>query len=123
MAHHRRDDRGAISAHVALLPAVLALFFTVMQVSLWYYGQSVATTAARHGLDAARVEHGDASAGAATTREFLDQVGGVRNARVGVQRSAIDVTVTVDAEPITILGLVDVPIRVAVSAPVERRVE
>ena len=68
----RRDDRGAITASVAVLPAVLMLFFSVVQISLWFYGRSVATTAARHGLDATRVENGSSGEGEATISQYLD---------------------------------------------------
>ena len=36
----------------------MTVLLTVLQVAIWYYGQSVATAAAQHGLDAARVPVG-----------------------------------------------------------------
>jgi TadE-like protein len=119
----RRDDRGALSASVAVLPAVLMLFFAVVQISLWFYGRSVVTTAARHGLDAARVETGSAADGRATARQFIDQVGGVDGVRVQAARSATDAEVTVVAQPITLLPFLDTDITVTIDAPVERFVE
>jgi hypothetical protein len=119
----RRDDRGALSASIAVLPVVLMLFFAVVQISLWFYGRSVATTAARHGLDAARVETGTASDGIATANQFIDQVGGIDGVTVRASRSDTQVEVTVDAHPITLLPFFDVPIEVTIDGPVERFVE
>jgi hypothetical protein len=122
-ATRRRDDRGALSASVAVLPVVLMLFFAVVQISLWFYGRSVATTAARHGLDAARVETGTASDGIATARQFVDQVGGVEGVRVRAARTSTEAEVTVVAQPITLLPFFNADITVTIDAPVERFVE
>ena len=112
-----------MTASVAVLVAVLALFFAVVQISLWFYGRSVATTAARHGLDAARIESGTAGDGIATANQFLDQAGGVRGASVSAQRTLTDVEVTVNGDAITVLPFFDVPITVTIDGPVERFVE
>jgi TadE-like protein len=119
----RRDDRGALSASVAVLPAVLMLFFAVVQISLWFYGRSVATTAARHGVDAARVETGTLSDGIATTNQFLDQVGGIDGSSVMGHRTATEAEITVVADPITVLPFFGADISVTIDAPVERFVE
>ena len=112
-----------MTASVAVLVAVLGLFFAVVQISLWFYGRSVATTAARHGLDAARIESGTADDGIATANQFLDQAGGVRSISVSAQRSATDVEVTVTGSAIEVLPFFDVPITVTIDGPVERFVE
>jgi TadE-like protein len=119
----RRDDRGALSASVAVLPAVLMLFFAVVQISLWFYGRSVATTAARHGVDAARVETGTLSDGIATTNQFLEQVGGIDGSSVMGHRTATEAEITVVADPITVLPFFGADISVTIDAPVERFVE
>jgi hypothetical protein len=123
VGRRRRDDRGALSASVAVLPAVLMLFFAVVQISLWFYGRSVAATAARHGLDAARVESGSAADGVATANQFLSQAGGVRQSSVSAQRSATDAEVTIVTHPVTVLPFFDVDITVTLDGPVERFVE
>lgn len=122
MARRRRDDRGAVTAQVAVVPAVLVLFFAVVQLSLWFYARSVATTAARHGLDAARVETGTGGDGEATANQFLAQVGGLRGAGVEVQRGAQEAVVTVTGDPVTVLPFFHVPVRVTIEGPVERTV-
>lgn len=122
-----RGDGGAVAAHVAVMPAVMALFFFVVQVSLWFYGRTVATSAAQHGLDAARVladsPSAGESAGESTATQFLDQVGGLEAVSVIVHRKDDSVEVTIDAEPITVLPFFDAPITVSLEAPVERIVE
>ena len=123
MPRRPRDDRGALTASVAVLAAVLALFFAVVQISLWFYGRSVATTAARHGLDAARIESGSAADGRSTALEFLSQAGGVTDYTVGTTRSATDVEVTISGSAVTVLPFFDVPITVTIDGPVERFVE
>jgi TadE-like protein len=118
-----RDDRGALTASVAVLAAVLVLFFAVVQISLWFYGRSVATTAARHGLDAARIESGSAGDGRSTALEFLSQAGGVTDYTVGATRSLTEVEVTITGSAITVLPFFDAPITVTIDGPVERFVE
>jgi hypothetical protein len=108
---------------VAVLPAVLALFLAVVQISLWFYGRSVATTAARHGLDAVRVETGTTGDGVATADQFIGQVGGIRSASVDATRTVTDAEVTVRGDAITVLPFFDVPITVTIDGPVERFVE
>jgi hypothetical protein len=124
MARLRRDDAGAVSASVAVVPMVVGLFFLVIQISLWYYGRSVTTAAAEHGLDAARVYQGpgtgaDAGAGRATVDEFFDQVGGVASHTVAVQQTGGRVQLTVHADPITLVPWLNPPIDVTVEAPLE----
>jgi hypothetical protein len=119
----RRDDRGAVSAQVAIVPAVAALFFLAVQVSLWFYARSVATSAAQHGLDAARVVEGSATAGSRTVNQFVDQVGGLDVQGLSVRRGAEDASVTVEGRPVTVLPFFEAPIRVTLTAPVERIVE
>jgi TadE-like protein len=119
----RRDDRGAITASVAVLPAVLMLFFSVVQISLWFYGRSVATTAARHGLDATRVENGSSGDGEATISQFLDQVGGFQADDVDVERGEAEASVTISGHGVSVVPIFDAPITVTVEGPVERFVE
>jgi TadE-like protein len=119
----RRDDRGAVTASVAVLPAVLGLFFAVVQISLWFYGRSVATTAARHGLDAARVENGTTGDGEATIEQFLDQVGGFQVEGLDVERNDAEATVTISGNAVSVMPFFDAPITVTIDGPVERTVE
>ena len=124
MGCRRRDDDGAVSASVAVVPAVVGLFFLAIQVSLWFYGRSGATAAAEHGLDAARVYQGpdggaDTGAGRSTVDEFFDQVGGVDSHTVTVDETGGEVVLTIHAEPISVLPFFSRPIDVTVEAPIE----
>jgi hypothetical protein len=115
-----RDDERGVAANVAVIPAVLVLFFFTVQLCLWFYGREVATAGAQHGLDTARVTEGSAAAGERTTREFLDQIGGLRVRSVAIGRGGDETSVTVTADPIRVLPFVDAPIRVTVTGPTER---
>lgn len=120
MYRRLRDDRGSVAANLAVTPAALLLFFVVIQLSLLYYGQSVATTAAQHGVDAARVRDSTEAAGRQAVDEFITQAGGIDVTNVDVQRGANEVTVTVDADPLEILPGFPFKISATLSAPVEQ---
>jgi hypothetical protein len=109
---------------VAVVPAVVGLFFLVIQVTLWFYGRQVTTAAAEHGLDAARVYQGagagaDTGAGASTVDEFFAQIGGVESHTTDVSQAAGVVTVHITAQPITVLPFFSQAIDVTVEAPIE----
>lgn len=120
----RRTDRGAVSASVAVVPAVVGLFFFAVQVSLWFYARMVATAAAEHGLDAARVYQGpdggaDLAAGRQTVDEFIEQVDGVESYTVSVQQTGGAVVLTIHAQPVNVLPFFDHTVDVTVEAPLE----
>lgn len=119
-----RGDRGAVAASVVVVPILMTVLLTVLQIAIWYHGQSVATAAAQHGLDAARVPSGTSEAGKATVRQFVDQVGGLGlTDDVVVDRSAEEVSVTVRGEVQSLVPFFSVPVSVTLDAPVERIVE
>jgi Flp pilus assembly protein TadG len=117
---HRWDDRGEIAANTAIFVLVILLLFVVLQFGLWFYGREVAAAAAQHAADAARVENGSAAAGEAIADQYLGQVGGLPSATVTVARTSETVTARVDGEAVSIVGFIDPPITVTVTAPVER---
>ena len=98
----------------------MTVLLTILQIALWYHGQSVATAAAQHGLDAARVPSGTSAAGEAIVEQFVDQVGGVGVTDVTVNRTAEGVTVTVQGEVQALVPFFSVPVSVTLDAPVER---
>jgi hypothetical protein len=116
----RWDDRGEVAANTAVFGAVILLLFIALQFGLWFYGREVAAAAAQHAVDAARVENGSADAGAAKAKEYLDQVGGLREPTVNVERGEESVTAQVHGHPIAIVGFLDPAIDVKITAPVER---
>src|SRR5262245_46949753 len=115
-----RDDRGEIAANTAIFVLVILLLFVVLQFGLWFYGREVAAAAAQHAVDAARVENGSAAMGEATANQYLGQVGGLPDATVSVTRTSETVTATVHGQAVSIVGFIDPPITVTVTAPVER---
>jgi Flp pilus assembly protein TadG len=115
-----RDDRGEIAANTVIAAAVLGLFFLVVQAGLWFNAQQVAAGAARHALDAARVESGTAADGEATAEQFLDQTGALHDATVTVDRTADTVTVTVTGTAWSPQPFIHAGVSVTLTAPVER---
>jgi hypothetical protein len=119
----RRDDRGEVAANAVVAVAVLGLFFLVVQAGLWFNAQQVAAGAARHSLDAARVETGTAAEGEATAGQFLDQTGSLQDPKVSVRRGADTVVVTVTGSAWSPQPFFDPPVSVTLTAPVERVIE
>jgi hypothetical protein len=115
-----RGDRGGVTANVAILPTVFTLFFLIIQISLWFHGRSVATAAAHHALEAARVRNGTAGEGQAAGRDFVDQVGGLKGITITVNRGAQTVTVEVDADALTVVPGFQKHINVDLEAPIEQ---
>ena len=123
MRTRARGDVGAVAASVALMPMVITLFFTVIQVSFWYHGRSVATAAAHHALESARAYNGTEGDGVAAANEFLGIAGGLQNEDVQVQIAGDVVTVTVTADPVSIVPGLQKDISVTLEGPQERIVE
>ena len=115
-----RDDRGEIAANTAIFVLVILLLFVALQFGLWFYGREVAAAAAQHAVDAARVETGSSALGEATANQYLAQVGGLPESSVSVTRTATSVTAVVSGHSVSIVGFIDPPITVTVTAPVER---
>jgi|RhiMethySRZTD1v2_1073278.scaffolds.fasta_scaffold19160_5 hypothetical protein len=101
----------------------MSILLTVVQVSFWYYGRALATSAAQHGLDAARVATGSEGSGEATIEQFVEQTGGLHLTTNSVERTADDVTVTVEGDVVQVVPFFSVPVHVTLEAPVERVVE
>ena len=116
----RRDDCGEIAANTAIFVLVILLLFVALQFGLWFYGREVAAAAAQHAVDAARVESGSSALGEATANQYLTQVGGLRESSVTVTRTSTSVTAVVSGQSVSIVGFIDPPITVTITAPVER---
>jgi hypothetical protein len=114
-----RGDRGGVTANVAILPTVFTLFFLIIQISLWYHGRSVATAAAHHALESARVLNGTAGDGEAAANQFVGEVGGIDGFTVHAVRGADDVTVHVEADALSVVPLFQKHIVVDLEAPAE----
>lgn len=94
------EDRGATAADaVIIFPIFLLIIFGAVQAGVFFYGRSAALAAAQQGLQAARVQNGDASAAADAARRFL-QAGGsggglLSDANIIGTRTATTASVTV----------------------------
>jgi TadE-like protein len=118
-----------VASTTILVPAALLLVFFVLQTGLWFYGRTLATYAAQHGLDAARLESacgtsdpvGEA-AGEDVAQQAFDSFGNaVALDGVEVDCGAEFVTIDIDAEAPSILPRWStVPLHVNLEAPVER---
>jgi hypothetical protein len=115
----RRDDSGAVSTHVAVMPVVMMLLLLVVQVCLWYYGRVVAYGAAQHGLEAARSYEGDTQVAEDFVRQFVGQVGGLDVRSVDVARDGPHAIVEIDAEAVDIMPFFEANIAVRRQARIE----
>lgn len=118
-------ERGVSTVEMAIATVlVVGLLLAVVQIGVYFHARSVAVTAARHALDAARVQGGNAETGTAVGAEFLGDAGGsLLDHTVAVDVSAAEATATVDGTALSVLFGLDFPVRVTVSAPTERVVE
>lgn len=118
-------DRGSTTVEfVVLVPLMVLLLMVVVQFGVYFHTRAVVTTAARHGVDDARVLNGTPDAGSAATSQFLDQgAGALRDRTVSVDRTATEVTVTVTGDVTSLIPFATFPLTVTVSAPVERIIE
>ena len=105
-----------------VVPLLITILFAILQIAIWFHGQSVATAAAQHGLDAARVPSGTAAAGEGAAQQFIDQVGGMAAPSVTVERGTEQVSVTVEGDVPALMPFLP-PVRVTLDGPVERIVE
>src|SRR5690606_9567354 len=106
-------------------PVLMTVLLTVVQVALWFYGRALATSAAQHGLDAARIAEGSAADGEATIAAFGEQTGGPARTEDDVDRGPATVAGRVrgggvEGEVVQVVPFIDVPVRVTVHGPVER---
>lgn len=115
-------ERGSSTVEFVICAVVMVLLLmVVVQFALWFHTRAVATTAARHGLDRARILEGSSDEGEAIAREFLDQnAEGLHDRAVTATRSATQVSVTVQGRVVSVIPGVHLPVTVRITAPVER---
>lgn len=119
-----RGDDGSVPVEAAvLLPVLLLVFLTTVQLGTILYARAVASSAARQGLDAVRVADGSEAAGTSAARQFLGDVSaGLRDPTITVDRDAEEATVTIDAGVMSLVPGWRPEVSVTVAAPVERTV-
>ena len=101
---------------------MVLFLMVVVQLAIYVHTRSVASTAARHGLDEARVLDGTEHGGVAVAEQFLDQAGrGLEDRSVTATRSPIRTTVRVTGSVIAVVPGLDLRLDVAVEASTERQ--
>jgi len=107
--------------YVILLPAIFALIFTCIQVSLYSFARSVALTAAEEGADAQRAYGAPDGAGRAKADAIIASQGDtLRNPRVDVQVNGDQVVVTVTGFTQSVLpGFDGYQVSESASGPIE----
>ena len=120
----RRTDEGSVAVEAAVvLPALLLFTMVVVQAATLYYARAVAASAARQGLDAARVADGTETAGAAASMEFLHQAhAGITSPSVDANRGPEESTITVTGKVMSLVPGWTPVITITVSAPTERTI-
>ncbi|MFD7283660.1 TadE family protein [Streptomyces sp. NPDC059862] len=120
-----RDDRGDASIQMAIVyPFVLLATIAVIQASMWYYARSIALTAAREGLTAARAYQASPADGTAKAQEVLgrsagDSLLGYSVSTTGSTAERVRVQVTGTAQSM-IPGVAGLRVSQSASGPVER---
>ncbi|MFJ9752709.1 TadE family protein [Streptomyces chartreusis] len=120
-----RDDRGDASIQMAIVfPFVLLATVAVVQASMWYYARSIALTAAREGLAAARAYQASPADGTARAQEVLQRSAGdsllayhVSTAGSTAERVRIQVTGTAQS---MIPGMAGLQVSQSAAGAVER---
>jgi hypothetical protein len=117
-------DRGDASVSMAIVfPFIIALTIAVVQASMWYYARTIALTAAREGVTAARLYQAAPAAGTARARETLQRIAAdnLRDAQVTSSGTATGVRITVTGSvPSMLPGMPGLHIAQSASAPRER---
>jgi hypothetical protein len=80
------------------------VFLMTVQMGTVFYARAVASTAARQGLDAARVADGSDAAAVAAARQFMGHAhAGLRRPRIAVERTSDEVTVEVTGDVLSMV--------------------
>ncbi len=122
-APRRRRDRGAASVELVLATPLLGLLLmAAVQFALWQHASHMAQAAANEGVQIARAYGSSAAAGRSDTEALLaDLSGGVLSGTsVSASRSATTATITITGRAEAVIPGLSFPIKVTVTAPVER---
>ncbi|MER8160043.1 TadE/TadG family type IV pilus assembly protein [Streptomyces sp. NPDC094472] len=118
-----RGDRGAATVELAVLvPVVLVLALTAIQVGFYYHARKVAQSAARQGVEAGRQLGADEGDGVTQAQQFLSKYGNsVRGAQVSSAGSNADqVRITVTGSVATLVPGLELDLTQSAEAPIER---
>lgn len=106
---------------VILFPVTLFMILVIIQFGIWYHASAVARAAAQQGVKASSAHGGTPSAGVASAEEVLGDNGRglLRSSTVTPAETDGAAQVTVSARALSIVPLLDLPIRASARAPLE----
>jgi hypothetical protein len=98
-------DTGSASIEFAITAvAVMAVIFTAIQASTWFWARSIALAAAQEGADAQRAYNAASGAGRARAQAFITSTkDGLNDTRIDVAAVPDGVQVTVTGHCLTVL--------------------
>jgi Flp pilus assembly protein TadG len=121
MRTRRFGDHGLTSTELAvLMPVVIALVLTPIQIGLWWHASQVADAAAREAVDAAQVEGAGEADGREAAERFLTAAGNLNAPTVTVTRTTDVVTVEVVGRAPRLIPGLDWQVTAVAVGPVER---
>jgi len=114
-------DEGLTSTELAvLMPVVIALVLTPIQIGLWWHASQAAEAAARETVDAAQVETAIETDGISAAEWFLAAAGNVEEPEVTVTRTDDSVSVEVTGRAPRIIPGFDWQVTAVAVGQVER---
>ncbi len=117
----RFGDHGLTSTELAvLMPVVIALVLTPIQIGLWWHASQVADAAAREAVDAAQVEGAGEANGREAAERFLTAAGNLNTPTVTVTRTTDLVRVEVVGRAPRLIPGLDWQVTAVAVGPVER---
>jgi Flp pilus assembly protein TadG len=122
-APRRRRDRGAASVELVLATPLLGLLLMAgVQFAVWQHASHMAQAAANEGVQVARAYGSSAAAGRSDTEALLADLSGgaLSGTSVRASRSATTATITITGHAEAVIPGLSLPIKVTVTAPVER---
>jgi hypothetical protein len=98
-ARKRHQDTGSASIEFAITAvAVMAVIFTAIQASTWFWARSIALAAAQEGADAQRAYNAAPGVGQARAQAFITST------KDGLNDTHVTVTDTPDGVQVTVTG-------------------
>ncbi|CAN5780155.1 hypothetical protein BH24ACT2_BH24ACT2_17010 [soil metagenome] len=115
------SEVGASATELAvLMPVVIVMLLTPVQVGLWWHARQVADAAVEEALDVAQVEGATDAEGEVAALGLLGQAGNLREVAVTVRRDASDVFVEVTGRAPQVVPFIDWGVTSRAAGPIER---
>ena len=104
-SNHVRDERGSATIQaVVLLPILFGLLFTALQLGLYFYGRTAASSTASVGARAAAAENGTRQTCHQAATAFAASVGdALTNPQIACTVTATNVTVRVTGATLSVI--------------------